>query len=322
MCNESILKDLLGPYFISLTSILSENAKILFVALFIGPNGFCLLNVNFYKSEIYSLFRDNGFLHLFAISGSNLILLSNFLGLVLKPLRILIRTELLKVVLLCVYVLLIVGLDVIPAVRALTTEIITYILKRYGVKIEYKYITILLFMVFLIIRVENINNKSFLLTFGILIISLLSLDVFKRKIGVKWKNDSFLTKYVYESIFTFFYPLLVINNINLTFSQIFYGLIVKEILDILAVFYYISLFTLGRLNGIISPLTNLLVETLTSFLRTTNISILKIEYSNILLIFVFVLISLLLLASVRKFMRESFLVKYVPVAQLDRARHS
>lgn len=322
MCNESILKDLLGPYFISLTSILSENAKILFVALFIGPNGFCLLNVNFYKSEIYSLFRDNGFLHLFAISGSNLILLSNFLGLVLKPLRILIRTELLKVVLLCVYVLLIVGLDVIPAVRALTTEIITFILKRYGVKIEYKYITILLFIVFLIIRVENINNKSFLLTFGILIISLLSLDVFKRKIGMKWKNDSFLTKYVYESIFTFFYPLLVINNINLTFSQIFYGLIVKEILDILAVFYYISLFTLGRLNGIISPVTNLLVETLTSFLRTTNISILKIEYSNILLIFVFVLISLLLLASVRKFMRESFLVKYVPVAQLDRARHS
>ena len=322
MCNESILKDLLGPYFISLTSILSENAKILFVALFIGPNGFCLLNVNFYKSEIYSLFRDNGFLHLFAISGSNLILLSNFLGLVLKPLRILIRTELLKVVLLCVYVLLIVGLDVIPAVRALTTEIITFILKRYGVKIEYKYITILLFMVFLIIRVENINNKSFLLTFGILIISLLSLDVFKRKIGMKWKSDSFLTKYVYESIFTFFYPLLVINNINLTFSQIFYGLIVKEILDILAVFYYISLFTLGRLNGIISPVTNLLVETLTSFLRTTNISILKIEYSNILLIFVFVLISLLLLASVRKFMRESFLVKYVPVAQLDRARHS
>lgn len=322
MCNESILKDLLGPYFISLTSILSENAKILFVALFIGPNGFCLLNVNFYKSEIYSLFRDNGFLHLFAISGSNLILLSNFLGLVLKPLRILIRTELLKVVLLCMYVLLIVGLDVIPAVRALTTEIITFILKRYGVKIEYKYITILLFIVFLIIRVENINNKSFLLTFGILIISLLSLDVFKRKIGMKWKNDSFLTKYVYESIFTFFYPLLVINNINLTFSQIFYGLIVKEILDILAVFYYISLFTLGRLNGIISPVTNLLVETLTSFLRTTNISILKIEYSNILLIFVFVLISLLLLASVRKFMRESFLVKYVPVAQLDRARHS
>lgn len=174
----------------------------------------------------------------------------------------------------------------------------------------------------MIIRVENINNKSFLLTFGILIISLLSLDVFKRKIGMKWKNDSFLTKYVYESIFTFFYPLLVINNINLTFSQIFYGLIVKEILDILAVFYYISLFTLGRLNGIISPVTNLLVETLTSFLRTTNISILKIEYSNILLIFVFVLISLLLLASVRKFMRESFLVKYVPVAQLDRARHS
>jgi predicted membrane metal-binding protein len=135
------------------------------VALFIGPNGFCVLNVNFYQSEVYSLFKENGFLHLFAISGSNLILLSMFLEKVLKPLKVFIRTGWVRIMLLVLYVIFIVGLDVIPAVRALLTEFISFVLKSFGLKIEYKYITILLFIVFLLIRVEYVINISFVFFF-------------------------------------------------------------------------------------------------------------------------------------------------------------
>ena len=178
MCNQAVVKDILTPFFISLISTQSENAKILFVALFIGPNGFCLLNVNFYQSEVYSLFKDNGFLHLFAISGSNLILLSMFLEGILKPLKLFVRTGWVRIIFLVLYVLLIVGVDVVPAVRALLTELISFVLKSLGIKIEYKYITILLFIMFLLIRVENIIDISFMLTFGILMISLVSVDLF------------------------------------------------------------------------------------------------------------------------------------------------
>lgn len=322
MCNQIFVKDLLSPFFISLITSLSENAKILFVALFIGPNGFCLLNVNFYQSEVYSLFKDNGFLHLFAISGSNLILLSMFIEGILKPLKIFIRTGWVRIILLGLYVLLIVGIDVIPAVRALLTEFISFVLKSLGLRIEYKYITVLLFISFLLIRVENIINISFMLTFGVLIISLVSVELFLRVKKLKLKNDSFLSKYLYESIFTLFYPLLIIKGINLSFSQIFFNLIVKEILDVLAVFYYLLIFTFTLLKDILSPVINLLVEILLNVLKTININILKLEYSNFLFVFSMVVIVILLLASVRKFVRESYLDKYVPVAQLDRARHS
>lgn len=322
MCNQIILKDILSPYFISLMSSLSENAKILFIALFIGPNGFCLLNVNFYTSDVYSLFKDNGFLHLFAISGSNLILLSGFLDILLKPLRIFIRTGVIRIGLLILYVSFIVGFNVVPAVRALLTEIIIFILKYFGLNIEYKYITVLLFIVFLILRVDFIINISFLLTFGILIVSLLSIELFLSVKKKTIKNGSFISRYLYESIFTLFYPLLVIKDINLSLSQIFFTLIVKEILDVLAVFYYLLIASLTLLKDIFSPLINILADILMSLLRIIDINLLKLEYSNYLFIFSLVVILILLLASVRKFMRESYLTKYVPVAQLDRARHS
>ncbi len=322
MCNQIIINDILSPFFINLISSLSENAKILFVALFIGPNGFCLLNVNFYQSEVYTLFKENGFLHLFAISGSNLILLSMFLEKALKPLKVFIRTGWVRIVLLILYVTFIVGLDVIPAVRALLTEFVSFVLKSFGLKTEYKYITILLLLIFLLIRVENIINMSFMLTFGILLVSLVSFELFLKIKGLNIKNDSFISKYFYESIFTLFYPLLIIKGINLSFSQIFFGLIIKEILDVLAVFYYILLFFLGVFKEIFSPVINLLVEILLNVLKTINLNLLKLEYSNYLFVFSVVAIVILLLASVRKFVRESYLDKYVPVAQMDRARHS
>ena len=322
MCNQIIVKDILSPFFINLISSLSENAKILFVALFIGPNGFCLLNINFYQSEVYSLFKNNGFLHLFAISGSNLILLSTFLERGLKPLKILVRTGWTRMVLLLLYVTFIVGLDIIPALRALLTELISNILKNFGLKIEYKYITVLLFIIFLLIRVENVINISFLLTFGILMLSLISVGLFLSLKSLQVRNDSFLSKYFYESIFTLFYPLLIIKGVNLSFLQIFFSLIVKEILDILAVFYYVLIFSLGVFKGFFSQVISLLVEILLNILKTINVNILKLEYSNFLFVFSMVIIVLLLLASVRKFVRESYLDKYVPVAQLDRARHS
>ncbi len=322
MCNQTIIKDILSPFFINLISSLSENAKVLFIALFIGPNGFCLLNVNFYQSEVYSLFKENGFLHLFAISGSNLILLSMFLDRALKPLKVFIRTGWVRIVLLILYVTFIVGLDVIPAARALLTEFVSFVLKSLGLKVEYKYITILLFVMFLVIRVENIINISFMLTFGILIVSLASVELFLLVKKVKLQNDSFITKYFYESIFTLFYPLLIIKGVNLSFSQIFFSLIVKEILEVLAVLYYILLFFFGVFKEIFSTVINLLVEILLNVLKTINLNILKLEYSNYLFVFSMVIIVILLLASVRKFVRESYLDKYVPVAQLDRARHS
>lgn len=303
-------------------ALLSENAKILFIALFIGPNGFCLLNVNFYNSEIYSLFRDNGFLHLFAISGSNLILLSSFIGIILKPLRVFIRTEIIRIVILISYVVFLVGFDVIPAVRALTTEILVYILKRFGLRIEYKYITILLFSMLLLIRVENIINISFLLTFGILIVSLLSVEMLLKRVLNNHESNTFIEKYFYEGIFTFFYPILIVNNINLSFSQILFSLVVKEMLDALAVFYYILILLGILLKEVFSPVINLLVEIITIFLKFIDIPLLKLESSNIVILLSLVLILILLLASVRKFVRESYLTKYVPVAQLDRARHS
>ena len=322
MCNQVIVKDLLGPYFINIISLLGENARILFVALFIGPNGFCLLNVNFYNSEVYSLFKNNGFLHLFAISGSNLILFSAFLGVLLRPLRVFIRTEILRISILISYIMLIVGFDVIPAVRALLTEILIYTLKRFGLKIEYKYITILLFIMFLILRVNYIIDISFLLTFGILMVSFASVNLFLKRYAKNLKNDSFLTKYLFEGMFTFFYPILIVKNINLSFSQIFFSLIVKEILDILAVLYYLLLLLGIVLKDLISPFIDLLVEILTSFLNVIDVSLLKLESSNVVVIFSALLIGILLLASVGKFVRESYVNKYVPVAQLDRARHS
>lgn len=322
MCSQIIVKDLLGPYFISIISSLSEDAKILFVALFIGPNGFCLLDINFYKSEVYKLFMGNGFLHLFAISGSNLILFSSFLGLILKPLKLFIRIELLKICILISYVAFIVGFDVVPAVRAVLTEFVCFLLKRFGVKIEYKYITTILLIVFLVIRVENINNISFMLTFGILIVSLVCVDLFLKVYVKRRGNSSFLTKYLFEAVFTFFYPILIVKNINLSISQIFFSLIVKEILDVLAVFYYILILAGVILKDIISPVITLLVEILTTFLKIIDVSLLKFEVSNVVIIFSALLIISLLLASVRKFVRESYVNKYVPVAQLDRARHS
>lgn len=322
MCNQTIVKDLLSPYFINIMALLSENAKILFIALFIGPNGFCLLNVNFYNSEVYSLFRDNGFLHLFAISGSNLILLSSFIGIILKPLRVIMRTEIIRIVILISYVVFLIGFDVIPAVRALATEILVYILKRFGLKIEYKYITVLLFSMLLLIRVENIINISFLLTFGILIVSLLSVEMFLKRVLKNHESVTFIEKYFYEGIFTFFYPILIVNNINLSFSQIFFSLVVKEMLDVLAVFYYVLILLGILLKEVFSPIINLLVEIITIFLKFIDIPLLKLESSNIVTLLSLVLILILLLASVRKFVRESYLTKYVPVAQLDRARHS
>ncbi len=322
MCNQIIINDILSPFFINLISSLSENAKILFVALFIGPNGFCLLNVNFYQSEVYTLFKENGFLHLFAISGSNLILLSMFLEKALKPLKVFIRTGWVRIALLILYVTFMVGLDVIPAARALLTEFVSFILKSFGLKTEYKYITILLFLMFLIIRVGNIINMSFMLTFGILLVSLVSVELFLKIKGLNIKNDSFISKYFYESIFTLFYPLLIIKGINLSFSQIFFSLIIKEILDVLAVLNYLLIFTFTLLRDVLSPVINLLVEFLLNVLKTINLNLLKLEYSNYLFVFSVVAIVILLLASVRKFVRESYLDKYVPVAQLDRARHS
>ena len=303
-------------------ALLSENAKILFIALFIGPNGFCLLNVNFYNSEVYSLFKDNGFLHLFAISGSNLILLSSFIGMILKPLRVFIRTGFIRIILLVSYVVFLVGLDVIPAVRALTTEILVFILKRFGLRIEYKYITMLLFTLLLLIRVENVINISFLLTFGILIVSLLSIEMFLKRVLKKQGSVTFIERYFYEGIFTFFYPILIVNNISLSFSQILFSLVVKEMLDVLAVFYYVLILLGILLKGIFSPVINLLVEIITIFLKFIDIPLLKLESSNVVVFLSLGLILLLLLASVRKFVRESYLTKYVPVAQLDRARHS
>lgn len=322
MCNQIIVKDLLAPYLINIMALLSENAKILFIALFIGPNGFCLLNVNFYDSEVYSLFKHNGFLHLFAISGSNLILLSSFIGMILKPLRVLIRTEFVRITLLVSYVVFLVGFDVIPAVRALTTEILLYILKRFGLKIEYKYITILLLVILLLIRVENVINISFLLTFGILIVSLLSVEMFLKRVLKKQGSATFIERYFYEGIFTFFYPILIVNNINLSFSQILFSLVVKEMLDVLAVFYYVLILLGILLKEIFSPVINLLVEIITIFLKFIDIPLLKLESSNVVVFLSLGLVLLLLLASVRKFVRESYLTKYVPVAQLDRARHS
>ncbi len=240
----------------------------------------------------------------------------------MKPLKVFIRTGWVRIVLLILYVTFIVGLDVIPAARALLTEFVSFVLKSLGLKVEYKYITILLFVMFLVIRVENIINISFMLTFGILIVSLASVELFLLVKKVKLQNDSFITKYFYESIFTLFYPLLIIKGVNLSFSQIFFSLIVKEILEVLAVLYYILLFFFGVFKEIFSTVINLLVEILLNVLKTINLNILKLEYSNYLFVFSMVIIVILLLASVRKFVRESYLDKYVPVAQLDRARHS
>jgi hypothetical protein len=245
-----------------------------------------------------------------------------FLEKALKPLKVFIRTGWVRIALLILYVTFMVGLDVIPAARALLTEFVSFILKSFGLKTEYKYITILLFLMFLIIRVGNIINMSFMLTFGILLVSLVSVELFLKIKGLNIKNDSFISKYFYESIFTLFYPLLIIKGINLSFSQIFFSLIIKEILDVLAVLNYLLIFTFTLLRDVLSPVINLLVEFLLNVLKTINLNLLKLEYSNYLFVFSVVAIVILLLASVRKFVRESYLDKYVPVAQLDRARHS
>ena len=138
----------------------------------------------------------------------------------------------------------------------------------------------------------------------------------------KQGSVTFIERYFYEGIFTFFYPILIVNNISLSFSQILFSLVVKEMLDVLAVFYYVLILLGILLKGIFSPVINLLVEIITIFLKFIDIPLLKLESSNVVVFLSLGLILLLLLASVRKFVRESYLTKYVPVAQLDRARHS
>ena len=232
-------------------------------------------NTNDFSESDYESYKKNGIVHLFAISGMHVGIISSLLIIVLNKIF-----KLKKISYLLIFPILIIYMLIINSasiIRSVLMFITTSIARLFKLKISSINILYYLFIVNIFINPYVIYNMGFLLSYTISFFLILS----SKNIN---KIKNYFVKMLYLSTISFLASLPIIINSNFEFN------ILTPLINVFIVpFVSIILFPLSLLTLLIPPLDSILAFLLTGFnnlniFLSNNALIVNIPYLSIYLI--------------------------------------
>lgn len=217
---------------------------------------FILGNGSYIDSEYYNSFRINGITHLFALSGSQVILISDILSIMLKRLKV---NEKLSFIITSFFVILFTFIASFASslLRATITFILTSLNKIYYTFIKSKYLLYLTFIIMVIYNPFYIYDLGFILSFTITFFLIIIGE------NITLKNK------IFSSVFTSFISFLASTPI-----------LINNFYEINTIGFINNLFFIPYVTYIVFPLSILtyVFKSLSPFLKFFTNIMEKISY--------------------------------------------